>query len=85
MEGPFSEESMEDMDSSRLVFSMVVVLLLLVVASLLVVSSLVLVVGGVRGENEGGCSGISDGKSCTAVLAPDAFIARPSLFNAEFN
>ena len=64
MEGPWREESTEEIDSSRL---------LLFEFELLV---------GVRGEKDGGCNGISDGKS--AVIAAEAavvtFLAAVCLF-----
>ena len=65
MEGPWREESTEEIDSSRL---------------LLFEFELLLV--GVRGEKDGGCNGISDGKS--AVIAAEAaavtFFAAVCLF-----
>jgi len=53
MEGPWREESTEEIDSSRL--------------SLVVVFEFVVLLVGVRGEKDGGCNGISDGKSAVVV------------------
>lgn len=64
MEGPWREESTEEIDSSRL--------------SLVVVFEFVLLLVGVRGEKDGGCNGISDGKS--AVAAAVTFVAAVCLF-----
>ena len=66
MEGPWREESTEEIDSSRL--------------SLVVVFEFVLLLVGVRGEKDGGCNGISDGKSAVAEIAAVTFVAAVCLF-----
>ena len=66
MEGPWREESTEEIDSSRL--------------SLVVVFEFVLLLVGVRGEKDGGCNGISDGKSAAVAVAAVTFVAAVCLF-----
>ena len=67
MEGPWREESTEEIDSSRL--------------SLVVEFVFVVLLVGVRGEKDGGCNGISDGKSAVvAVIFAVTFFAAVCLF-----
>eukprot|EP00984_Skeletonema_dohrnii_P031821 scaffold24845_cov89-Skeletonema_dohrnii-CCMP3373.AAC.1 len=59
MEGPWREESTEEIDSSRLLL-----------VDVFELEGLLLV--GVRGEKDGGCNGISDGKSAVVIAAEAA-------------